>query len=258
VAALLGIVLAGVVAVSTKAAVEVRSEASPFELTVEGKTAWEGFESVVSDEATFKSRFPFCATGTARGPSIDLVPERERFTCDDGTGSVTLSLVLQDTHSRLMEARWQIVEGTGKYVGLRGRGSMRTEHLGGEGEPAVTSSGYLLWRSAFEGAVDWDAVAPTITVARARVTKLRRAPDEHAVRLALSLRDDVEGNPVAYTLIVTQGREVVDQEGTTASGSVSTTLTVARGRSRSLGLHVYASDPVGNERYVFRSLKLPR
>jgi hypothetical protein len=77
----------------------------------------------------------------------------------------------------------------------------------------------------------------------------------------LSLRDDAEGNAVAYKLKVTQGRiEIASKEGTTASGSASVSLRVEPFRKgvRSVGLHLRAWDPIGNEQLVSRSLQLPR
>ena len=96
------------------------------------------------------------------------------------------------------------------------------------------------------------------------MTKLRRPAGAYSIKVALSLRDDVEGNTVAYMLRVTQTRAhrlivLASKEGTAASGSVSTTLRVVLGqRVRSVQLRLSASDPAGNERSIVRSLSLPR
>ena len=60
VVALVGIGLAGVVAVSAATALAARSAPSPFELIVEGR----GVDVMASSNGTFTSRAPFCETGT--------------------------------------------------------------------------------------------------------------------------------------------------------------------------------------------------
>jgi hypothetical protein len=67
-----------------------------------------------------------------------------------------------------------------------------------------------------------------------------------------------------YGLSVTQTRahhliELANKEGTTATGSVSTTLRVVPGkRVRGVQLRLSGSDPIGNQVSLVRSLKLPR
>jgi len=250
--ALVGIGLAGVVAVSAATALAARSTASPFELV-----AIDRFEPACPDcdpwttghyVGTFTSGAPFCATGT----HVELdIEAKQRFTCDDGTGSLTVSIGHRN-------ADWQILDGSGSYAGLRGRGSLLTEYLGGEFGP---------WLSTFEGAVDWDAVAPSVAFTSPSATKLPRlsraySTPVYSMRVGLSLRDDVEGNTVAYKLEVTgrRGIGLYSEDGTTASGSVSTTFRVVppSKRARSVQLQLTGSDPVGNEVSITRSLKLPR
>ncbi len=58
----------------------------------------------------------------------------------------------------------------------------------------------------------------------------------------------------AHRLIV-----LASKEGTTASGSVSTTLRVVPGkRVQTVQLRLSGSDPNGNAQFVVRSLQLPR
>jgi hypothetical protein len=103
----------------------------------------------------------------------------------------------------------------------------------------------------------------------ASATKLRRPAGAYSIRVVLSLRDDVEGNTVAYRLRVKEGPEhardrqlwwIDTREGSTASGSVSMKLRVfpSSKRVRSVQLQLSGSDPVGNEVSLTRSVKLPR
>ena len=75
-------------------AAPARSAASAFELRLEGTATltlppggWLG----ITSQGTFTSQAPFCAAGTFTDPDnlYDAVIAR-RFTCDDGTGSLTL------------------------------------------------------------------------------------------------------------------------------------------------------------------------
>jgi hypothetical protein len=262
-AALVGIVLAGLVAVTAATALDARSASSAFELTVEGRDTWEMDGDVllgVDLQWTFRSRAPFCTTGTFvefGGPGGTTW----RFTCDDGTGGLTVSIARAWNHNpqaSVWSTTWRVLDGSGSYAGLRGQGSMRIEVLSSENSDRRS---VMTWRSTLQGVIDEDAVAPTIAISSASPTKLRRPPGAYLIRVALSLRDDVEGNPVTYELKATERRtELAAKEGTTASGSVVTTLRVRPSSKhvRSVDLHLRASDPIGNEQFLVRTLKLPR
>jgi hypothetical protein len=264
VVALVGIGLAGVVAVSAATALAARSAASSFELVVQGRAV-----DVILD-GTFTSSAPFCESGTA-AHAPHSGEYRELYTCSDGSGSLTFRFMPPGD-----SGEWTIVEGSGRYASLRGKGKYSVENLG--------LGDFATWefRAKLQGVVDWgaepdqpedgdtvaptnaDTVAPTIAIASARAAKLRRPAGAYSIRVALALRDDVEGNTVAYMLRVTQTRAhrlivLASKEGTTASGSVSTMLRVVPGkRVRTVQLRLSASDPVGNEMSIARSLKLPR
>jgi hypothetical protein len=260
-AALVGIGLAGAVAVSAATALAARSAASPFELVVQGRAV-----DVILD-GTFTSSAPFCESGTA-AHAPHSGEYRELYTCSDGSGSLTFRF--------MPPGDWTIVEGSGRYASLRGKGRYSVENLG------VEEGATWEFRAKLQGLVDWgadpdqpedgdtvaptnaDTVAPTIAIASARAAKLRRPAGAYSIKVALALRDDVEGNTVAYMLRVTQTRAhrlivLASKEGETASGSVSTTLRVVPGkRARSVQLLLTGSDPVGNEVSIVRSLELPR
>src|SRR5262245_23389412 len=273
--ALLVVGLAGVVAVSAATARAARSEPSAFELTVEGTWEWNVYWGPFQEgTGTFRSRAPFCATGTFVEDPYVGGATTWRLTCADGTGGLTVSVFDEFVF------RWKIVDGSGSYAGLRGGGSLRSgEALG---SPSYAPGSLVTWRGTLVGVVEWgaepdqpedgdtvtptdaDTVAPTIAIASARATKLRRPADAYSIKVALALRDDVEGNTVAYMLRVTQSRAhglivLASKEGMTASDSVSTTLRVVPGkRVRTVQLRLSASDPDGNEVSQARSLKLPR
>jgi hypothetical protein len=244
---LLGLFGAGAATVlATPAASEA---ASSFELTLDVRNTWKDY-APVSSQGTFTSRAPFCATGTFVNVRANV------FTCDDGTGSLTV--LWRDT-------TFQILDGSGSYAGLRGRGSVRTEFLGGEGDE---SSGYSRYRATFEGMVDRDAVAPSIDISKVTVTKLRRPAGAYSIKVALALHDNVEGNPVSYMLRVTAtgasrlrgGTELARTFGIAETGAVSHVLRVLplSTKAKSIRLVLTASDPVGNESSLKRIVRLPR
>jgi hypothetical protein len=261
--ALAAVGLAGVVAVSATTALGARSAANPFELVFEGseECVSDGYACVDSRVVgTFTSGVPFCESGTA----VD-VESLMRYTCTDGSGSLTLKIGSHRGYLTRSERVWTIAEGSGRYADLRGKGTYSTETLDGD-DPLELVFPY---RAMLQGFADADAVAPSLAFTSASATKLRGAGGWYTIRVALSLRDDVEGNTVAYGLRVKEGPEgprdrrlfeLAEREGSTTSGSVSTTLRIysPSKRVRSVRLLLSGSDPVGNEMSLVRSLKLPR
>ena len=262
---LVGIGLAGVVAVSGATAHDARSVASAFELTVQGRDTleWEGDVITLTDlQWTFRSQAPFCASGTFReygGPGWS----EWRLACDDGTGGLTFSIARPWDHkTSSWNTAWRILDGSGSYVGLRGQGSMRIEVLSSEDSAGRS---VMTWRSTLRGDVDRDAVAPTLSFSGATATKLSRPAGSYALRLKLALHDNLAENPVSYTLRVytrrlsAGGHELADRFGTARSEPVSMTLRIRPpAGARTVRLVLSGSDPVGNEASITRSLKLPQ
>jgi hypothetical protein len=212
---------------------------------------------------TFTSGAPFCGSGTAEtaepsGPFVHLI---RRYTCADGSGSVTVRISRLDAEFTTgSSGEWEITEGSGQYEGLHGKGTYSGELLGGN--PADLRAP-ITFRTRALGFAAVDTAQPSIAITSASATKLRRPAGAYLIRVAFSLRDDVEGLPVVYELKVTEGRRYLYLNGTmgeTASGSVSTTLRIwpSSKRMRSVNLHVRATDWIGNEQLVVHSLKLPR
>lgn len=250
VVSLVALGLAGLIGVG---AAPARTAASPFELVVQGHAV-----DVIVD-GTFTSSAPFCESGTAAYAGQRGGYYSEVYTCSDGSGSLTFRYT--------PEGDWTIVEGSGRYESLRGRGEYSVENLG-SGDDAFTWE----FRTKLQGLVGWgaelaekaDTVAPSLAFMSASVTKLRRPASAYSIKVAFSVQDDVEGNTVAYMLRVTQTRAhrlivLASNEGAIASGSVSMTLRVVPGKHvRSVQLRLSGSDPNGNAQFLVRSLTLPR
>jgi hypothetical protein len=268
---LVGIGLAGVVAVSAAAALAARTAASPFELVLQGR--YEGFVpgDVLLDGrlvATFTSGAPFCESGTAADVELPRASDgggARRYTCGDGSGSLTLAERTR-AGDYFWNGEWTIVEGSGRYMGVRGKGTFIGELLSGDPWDFATP---IEVRWTLQGSIGADTVAPSLAFTGASAKKLRRPSGFYSIDVAFSLRDDVEGSTVAYRLRVKEGPEhardrrlplLADETGSTASGSVWRTFHFlpSSKRVRSVQLLLSASDPVGNEVSITRSLKLPR
>lgn len=246
-------------------AAPARSAASAFELRLEGTATltlppggWLG----ITSQGTFTSQAPFCAAGTFTDPDnlYDAVIAR-RFTCDDGTGSLTLSILGEPLYGPSSWASaWSILDGSGSYAGLRGAGSMRGGLLSGGG-PGFPPGLPTTWWSTFAGVVERhvDVVAPTILFTNATATKLRRSAGAYALTLGIALGDDDADNPVSYSLSASVGGvELARRFGTTA-GAVSMLLHIRPpAGARTVQLALTGVDPVGNAASVTRSLRLPR
>ena len=237
-AAALALGLAGLIsgsAATVHAAPAARTAANPFELTFEATPTTPPEYWAV--EGTFRSRAPFCASGT-----FFLSYETGvRFTCDDGAGSLTVGFGRK---------RWTIGDGAGSYAGFRGKGSLQVETP-------------IPWRGSLLGVVDRDAVAPTIAFTRATATKLRRPAGAYTLQLGIALRDDVADNPVTYTVracaYYVGCAEVARRFGTDLTGAVSLTLRIRPPAGvRVVQLRLTGEDPVGNVVSLSRDVKLPR
>jgi hypothetical protein len=163
-----------------------------------------------------------------------------------GTGSLTV---------RVRSTTWQILDGSGEYADLRGRGWVRAE-------PLEIRDSVVTFRSTLGGVADLDVVAPTIAIASARAAKLRRPAGAYSIKVALALRDDVEGNSVSYTLRVfnARGIELARKSGTAETEAVPLVLRVLprSAKKKTVRLELTASDPVGNATSLTRVLKLRR
>jgi hypothetical protein len=112
----------------------------------------------------------------------------------------------------------------------------------------------------FAGFAGDDTVPPSIAVLSANLSQLRHPGGVYSLRLRVLIRDDVDRNPVGYTVVVKGGRLTLARKiGTTAFGTVSLALRIRpRRASRSVRVVVTAIDPVGNEASLTRIVRLPR
>jgi hypothetical protein len=262
-ASALVLALAGLIVVGAATVVAAPAHGAPsaFELTIDGRDTFRFDDEVAffRRHGTFKSKAPFCATGALEQLGPPLGTRRWLFECDDGSGSVTLSTLGWYEGAGLWSSGWHIVEGSGSYVGLQGRGSMQGGVLD-SGETSSPWSRWETWRSSFQGVVDRDTVAPAIAFSRAKAEKLPRSAGSYTLRLGIGLRDDVSDNTVSYTVRVTtpRGIELARRIGTTTAGGFSLTLLIRPpAGTRTVRLALTGVDPVGNATSVRRLLRLP-
>jgi hypothetical protein len=225
---------------------------SSFELVLEGR-----YDETLSPEGEFTASGPFCSSGRMTTLQRTVVESSPRLlTCGDGSGSI-IALVRPGVEQPGGAGSWKITSGTGDYAKLRGQGTFASHQT----DPGSLDHGWFSFRSMWTGMAYVDDLAPAIDISRATAAKLRRPAGAYTLKLALALRDDVEDNPVRYTVIVKGGGlELARKVGSTASGTVSLTTRVRPNstRVRTIRLQLTASDPVGNESSISRVVRLPR
>ena len=255
--ALLAVLIAivGLGAASAMAAVTAASAAKPFELVLDVEAEWDDFWGVLRTSEAFTSKAPFCESG---GSAAYVDIGVRRFACADGSGSITLDILDTGLPAASFggDGDWSILEGTGQYAGLRGRGTFWSEALS-EDELGFT------FRSTFQGVAAADAVAPTIAVANLKASKVKGTKAVYTIPVALDISDNVGDNPVTYTVSVRResgaGPWLASKSGE-AIGGVSFELRFRRpnGRVRAVLIRTTAVDPVGNESSLDAWVKLPK
>lgn len=205
----------------------------------------------------FSASAPFCSSGRATDIKHEwtrtVARAFRRFTCDDGSGSMTA--VVEDVREELgADGDWKIVAGTGDYARLRGKGVFESVVTGGDSPETFT------FTSRWRGVVDFDDVSPGVRISRLTATRLRRPNGAYLVRLAFSAPDDLDSNAVSYTAKVRSGSiEALSRKGMTTSGTVSLSVRIRPPRSaKRVAVTITASDPVGNERTITHSRRLRR
>ena len=249
-------------AVHAPASQHVRAAPGPFEIVIDGfrspATPVEKFFSGFRNEGPFSASTPFCSSGYAvdldwLGP-LGLVHGTRQFSCSDGSGSITArQRVLETDLNTYLKGDWRVVEGTGPYAKLRGKGTFATV-MGGDDFATRT------FRETWNGVVDFDDTAPTVAITAVKAQKLRRPTGAYSIRVVLTTRDEKAETAVAYRISIRSGdREAASKSGETTSGTVSATLRVRLWKSerRTLRLVIVGSDALGNEHVVSRLLKLP-
>jgi hypothetical protein len=198
---------------------------SAFELVIDGShnpvAARSTFSLGDRREGSYAASAPFCPTGDfvdlEYGPLGNWITGLNRFTCGDGSGSVTARTWLVGADDELVSSvgAWQILAGTGEYEELRGMGMHASSQQSGAVEDDATP-GYI---EAWSGRVAFDAMAPTLTVSRASASQGAR--DDYLIRVELSTRDNLGGNPVSFMLTAWSRFLLAAKSGTTSTGRTS-------------------------------------
>jgi hypothetical protein len=261
--AVAGLGVAAAMTFGALTAVVAQSSAKQFELVFNGR-----HEPVATSNAypfgwrhtgTFTASAPFCSSGIGVDLAVDLLNGNDDirlYTCDDGSGSLTLHHETFEEHKEPWTNTWRILSGTGRYADLRGKGEYRGEFLSGDPELNLT----VVYRSRFTGLVDFDSVAPTI-LSTATITKLKRPAWTYSLRLMLSVRDNQAANAVLYAVqVVPEGADIpaAAKAGKTTGGKVELRFRIRLKGVRAITLEFRAADEIGNTRWSTRRLKLPR
>ena len=206
---------------------------TPFALAIEG--------------GSFSAVAPLCESGNAvdTEPLVTdgLLTTLRRFECDDPGGRVAARtwLLAGDPSAGYEEGAWQIVEGTGDYERLRGKGTFVRVLL----DDGSASEGW-------SGVVDFDDVPPQVTLRAISVAKPRQAGGAHVVWVSFRARDTAGGS-VSYLVTAKSSAVLAAKYGLARSGTTSVVLTVRpRTGERSLRIEIEAVDEVGNVRLVVR------
>jgi hypothetical protein len=236
-----------------------RASPSSFELVMNGfhsaAEPRETFSFGFRHEGPFAASAPFCSSGYAVDLKLVQILARRQFTCSDGSGSITAEKFVRRADALFTheEDVWAIVEGTGRYSTLRGKGTAVSDVVSGDPADHITTTFREIWR----GVIDFDVTPPEVNSFRASTERLPRPKGTYSIRVAFAARDGSEGNAVSYAITASGFGVFLRRSGTITAGTVSTTFRVrAAKRVRRLQLLVVASDPVGNETRIARQLTL--
>jgi hypothetical protein len=214
-------------------------------------------DGALRHDGRFTASPPLCSGGRAydvehlvhaEGQPLSV---RRMHTCDDGSGTFTaLMPVVHNEHGG--RGSWRIVEGTGRYAALRGVGSYTGTLLSGNPLDFET----IVYRTSWQGVVDFDADPPAIESFATTARKVRSRPRTYALRISVRMRDT--GTPVWYTAEARSGSAAsAFKRGSTASGQATFTLRLRPPRTARSGRIVFtAQDALGNETMTSRSVRL--
>jgi hypothetical protein len=227
--------------------------ATSFELVFDGRHVPATFLTPTGlvHAGTFTASGPVCGTGTAAdvtGPPVVL----RRYACDDGSGTFTLQIDSElGEHDPPLLGTWRIVDGSGAYEHLRGKGTFTAVATGG----SILDFSSVTFTTTSTGVAGFDDVAPTLEVSR---TTLKRVDGgSYRVAFALSARDD--SNAVSYDLVVTapNGNRLAIRSGTAGSGAASVPVSLRTRGGRTLRVAVTVADALGNETTAVRKIRVP-
>ena len=204
-------------------------------------------------EGPFTGSAPFCSSGYAADVDLSGEVALRRHTCGDGRGTFDARIAsLPAEHGG--SGTWQVVAGTGELSRLRGRGTWTSVRVAGDPSDPAT----IVFRSMWQGIADLDDTAPAITLTRATTRKLRRPARTYTLQIAFVARDDIAENRVAYVVGAQVGMAFSFRRGETSTGTVSVSFRVRPARGvKTVRVRIRAGDPIGNERELVRTVRLP-
>jgi hypothetical protein len=240
----------------------VRASAAPsrFLLTFEGAHVVDpALPEGIRHDGRFTASAPFCSAG--RAYDVQQKVEESGFltvwrlhTCNDGSGSFTaLMPVVRGEHGGF--GSWQIVEGTGSYTTLRGVGTYTGTRLSGDPDDFAS----IVYRTQWQGLVDFDADPPAIESFTASAKKLRLARRTYSLRIAVTAQDP--STPISLNVDVLAGRIPLDigafEPPSTTSGKATIALRISPPRrARSVRIALTTTDALGNTSTSSRSVEL--
>jgi hypothetical protein len=237
------------------AAVAGGAATTPFALVLDGGhvAATIPSPSGLEHAGTFTASAPACATGHIADVRWDAPAIIRRYICDDGSGTFVARITTEEAEHGDSGAggTWRIVDGSGAYAQLRGKGTFRGVQTGG----TILDFASITFRATWSGAVGFDAVAPTLSISQPKVQKITHGT--YRVAFALSARD--AANAVSYDVVVTaaNGEPVAKRSGTAASGRASAPISLQTQGGRTLRVAATASDAVGNATSTVRKIRVP-
>ena len=246
-----GIAIAGLTA-------SAAASPTPFELAFDGRVGEAVTLGTWKHEGSFVASSPFCSAGYGRDLSVLQTRPHvsiRRFDCGDGSGSFTARVVNLEAERTLESAgSWQIIDGEGAYLRLRGKGTLTGIPVTGDPQRPETLTFHATWR----GVVDFDDEAPTVDIFQMTATKIRRPSNSYLVKVVFSAVDD--GNTVTYQIRAMRASfQLAGRKGHTSGGTISLAMRVRSADPlREVRIEIDASDPYGNTRSISRSVKLPR
>jgi hypothetical protein len=214
-------------------------------------TDTRGFAFGFRDEGSFSALPPLCDHGS--GGDVEqavvngLLTGLRRFECDGGSADVIARtwVLGGDPSWGYEEGAWQIVEGTGDFERLHGKGTYVRVLL----SDGATSE---VWR----GLVDFDDVPPLLTLRGISIHKPRRPGGAYVVRISFKACD-ASGGPVSYLVTGRSSLLLAAKYGIAGSGTTSVVLGVhPRAAEHSVRVEIEAADQVGNERLIARTRPL--
>jgi hypothetical protein len=166
-----GALPAGVVVLCLAALLTGIGRASPtsFELLMKDgfHTPAEGdkFPLGFAHEGRFTASAPFCSSGYALDLALQPPIELRQFTCSDGSGSITARKVVVSANAQFTHEQgdWMIVEGTGRYATLRGKGTSVLDTISGDPADHISTRFNETW----VGVIDFDVTPPKVSISQA-------------------------------------------------------------------------------------------